>query len=375
MKAFALGRVIPLVEVSVADSAKQSFQGHDVTTSELPLRDACSRPLRDLRISVTDRCNFRCIYCMPKEVFGKDYAFLPRHELLSFEEIERVARVFVGLGVEKIRLTGGEPLLRKDLEHLVARLATLRTLRDADVDLTLTTNGSLLSREAQALRNAGMKRITVSLDAIDETVFQRMNGVGFSALVVQQGIDAALRAGFAPVKVNMVVKRGVNDSQILPIATHFRGTGVEVRFIEFMDVGTSNGWNTESVVPSSEIVRIIDARFPLIPTGRHKPSDTSVRLRYADGLGSIGVISSVSQPFCGDCTRLRLSADGQLFTCLFASHGLDIRMPMRTGDSDDVLCRLVAGLWRQRADRYSEQRGQMNAVCSSQKVEMSFIGG
>ncbi|OUL92519.1 hypothetical protein CA602_03225 [Paraburkholderia hospita] len=210
---------------------------------------------------------------------------------------------------------------------------------------------------------------------IGETVFQRMNGVGFSALVVQQGIDAALRAGFAPVKVNMVVKRGVNDSQILPMATHFRGTGVEVRFIEFMDVGTSNGWNTESMVPSSEIVRIIDAIFPVTSTGRHKPSDTSVRLRYADGQGSIGVISSVSQPFCGDCTRLRLSADGQLFTCLFASGGSDIRTPLRNGDSDDVLRRLVAGLWRQRADRYSEQRGQMNAVYSSQKVEMSFIGG
>ncbi|MDR6385075.1 GTP 3',8-cyclase MoaA [Paraburkholderia caribensis] len=375
MKAFALGRVIPLVDVSVANSAESSFRAQDFAIPELPLRDTRSRPLRDLRISVTDRCNFRCIYCMPKEVFGKEYVFLPRHELLSFEEIERVARVFVGLGVEKIRLTGGEPLLRKDLEYLVERLATLRTPSGDDVELTLTTNGSVLSRKAQSLRDSGLKRITVSLDSIDEAVVQRMNGVGFPAALVLEGIDAARRVGLAPVKVNMVVKRGVNDTQILPMAAHFRGTGVEVRFIEFMDVGASNGWNMESVVPSSEVIRRIDAIFPLIPTGRDKPSDTSVRVRYADGQGTVGVISSVSQPFCGDCTRLRLSADGRLFTCLFASRGLDIRTPMRNGDSDDVLRRLVAGLWRQRADRYSEQRGQMNALCSSQKVEMSFIGG
>jgi len=375
MKAFALGRVIPLVEVSVADSAEQGFRGHDVTTAELPLRDTRSRPLRDLRISVTDRCNFRCVYCMPKEVFGKDYAFLPRHELLSFEEIERVARVFVGLGVEKIRLTGGEPLLRKDLEYLVERLATLRTPQGADVDLTLTTNGSLLSRKAQALRDAGMTRITVSLDAIDEAVFQRMNGVGFSALVVLQGIDAALRAGFAPVKVNMVVKRGVNDRQILPMATHFRGTGVEVRFIEFMDVGASNGWNMESVVPSSEVLDIINASFPLIATRRHTPSDTSVRYRYADGLGRIGVISSVTQPICGGCTRLRLSSDGRLYTCLFASRGQDIRNLIRNGCSDGALSQLITDLWMKRTDRYSECRGEDIAEHGQSKVEMSFIGG
>jgi cyclic pyranopterin phosphate synthase len=251
----------------------------------------------------------------------------------------------------------------------------LRTPSGDDVELTLTTNGSLLSRKAQSLRDLGLKRITVSLDSIDEGVFQRMNGVGFPAALVLEGIDAALRVGLAPAKVNMVVKRGVNDSQILPMARHFRGTGVEVRFIEFMDVGTSNSWNMESVVPSSEVVRSIDAMFPLVSTGREKPSDTSVRFRYADGQGKIGVISSVSQPFCGGCTRLRLSVDGQLFTCLFASRGPDIRTSMRNGNSDDGLRRLVAGLWRQRADRYSEQRGQMNAVCSSQKVEMSFIGG
>ncbi|MFM0597263.1 GTP 3',8-cyclase MoaA [Paraburkholderia dilworthii] len=363
------------MEVSVADPAKRTLRIPDVATIGMPLRDTRMRPLRDLRISVTDRCNFRCIYCMPKEVFGRDYAFLPRRELLSFEEIERVARAFVGLGVEKIRLTGGEPLLRKDLEFLVERLAALRTPLGKDVDLTLTTNGSLLSRKAGALRDAGLKRVSVSLDSIDEAVFQRMNGVGFPAALVLEGIEAAQRAGFAPVKVNMVVKRGVNDAQILPMARHFRGTGVEVRYIEFMDVGTSNGWNMESVVPSSAVVRCIDEAYPLVPTGRENPSATSVRYRYADGQGEIGVISSVSQPFCGDCTRLRLSADGRLYTCLFASHGLDIRAPMRNGDSDDALRRRVADLWMRRADRYSEQRGENSAAHRLPKVEMSFIGG
>lgn len=375
MKAFTLGRVIPLVEVSAADPAERNLFAPDSAASELPLRDTRHRPLRDLRISVTDRCNFRCVYCMPKEVFGKDYEFLPRRELLSFEEIERIARVFVGLGVEKIRLTGGEPLLRKDLEYLVERLATLRTPRGEDVELTLTTNGSLLSRKAQLLRDAGLKRITVSLDSIDEAVFQRMNGVGFPAALVLEGIDAALRVGLAPVKVNMVVKRGVNDMQILPMARHFRGTGVEVRFIEFMDVGASNGWNMESVVPSAEVVRSIEEAFPLVPVGRDKPSDTSARFRYADGQGNIGVISSVSQPFCSDCTRLRLSADGRLFTCLFASRGLDIRAQMRNGHTDEALRQLVAYLWRRRADRYSEQRGESSATDDRSKVEMSFIGG
>nr|WP_306456890.1 GTP 3',8-cyclase MoaA [Paraburkholderia bryophila] len=364
-----------MVEVSVADLAERTLRIPDVVTTGMPLRDTRMRPLRDLRISVTDRCNFRCVYCMPKEVFGRDYAFLPRRELLSFEEIERVARVFVDLGVEKIRLTGGEPLLRKDLEYLVERLAALRTPLGKDVDLTLTTNGSLLSQKAGALRDAGLKRISVSLDSIDEAVFQRMNGVGFPAALVLEGIEAAQRAGFAPVKVNMVVKRGVNDAQILPMARHFRGTGVEVRYIEFMDVGTSNGWNMESVVPSSAVVRCIDEAYPLVSTGRENPSATSVQYRYADGLGEIGVISSVSQPFCGDCTRLRLSADGRLYTCLFASHGLDIRTPMRNGDSDDALRRRVADLWLRRADRYSEQRGESSAAHSRSKIEMSFIGG
>ncbi|RDK05911.1 GTP 3',8-cyclase MoaA [Cupriavidus lacunae] len=375
MKSFTLGRVIPLVDVTAFHPTENHFRTADVTAVALPVQDTRLRPLRDLRISVTDRCNFRCIYCMPKEVFGKDYPFLPRAELLTFEEIERIARVFVGLGVEKIRLTGGEPLLRKDLEYLVELLAKLRTPGGDDIDLSLTTNGSLLSRKAQSLRDAGLKRVTVSLDSVDEAVFQQMNGVGFSAASVLEGIGSALRVGFAPVKVNMVVKRGVNDTQILPMARHFRGTGIEVRFIEFMDVGTSNGWNLESVVPSSEVIRTIESTFPLVPAGRDRPSDTSVRFRYADGQGEIGVISSVSRPFCGNCTRLRLSANGQLFTCLFASHGEDIRAPLRSGDSDDALRRRVADLWLHRTDRYSEQRAENTIAPNQPKVEMSFIGG
>ncbi|WP_078198916.1 GTP 3',8-cyclase MoaA [Cupriavidus necator] len=375
MKSFTLGRVIPLVDVTAFHPAENYFRTADVTAVPLPVQDTRLRPLRDLRISVTDRCNFRCIYCMPKEVFGKDYPFLPRAELLTFEEIERIARVFVGLGVEKIRLTGGEPLLRKDLEYLVNLLAKLRTPGGDDIDLSLTTNGSLLSRKAQSLRDAGLKRVTVSLDSVDEAVFQQMNGVGFSAASVLEGISSALRVGFSPVKVNMVVKRGVNDTQILPMARHFRGTGIEVRFIEFMDVGTSNGWNLESVVPSSKVIRTIASAFPLVPAGRDRPSDTSVRFRYADRQGEIGVISSVSRPFCGNCTRLRLSANGQLFTCLFASHGLDIRAQLRGGEPDDALRRRVADLWLHRTDRYSEQRAANTIAPNQPKVEMSFIGG
>ncbi|MGU7773297.1 GTP 3',8-cyclase MoaA [Burkholderia sp. MR1-5-21] len=375
MKSFHLARVIPLVEVGSTDTVVSAISAPETVQAASPVRDTRLRPLRDLRISVTDRCNFRCVYCMPKEVFGSDYPFLPRQALLSFEEIERVARVFVDLGVEKIRLTGGEPLLRKDLEILVERLARLRTADGEDVELTLTTNGSLLGRKSQSLRDAGLRRITVSLDALDEAVFQSMNGVGFSAASVLDGIAAAQRAGLSPVKVNMVVKRGVNDTQILPMADHFRGTSVVVRFIEFMDVGMTNGWNMDSVVPSSEVVAVINDVFPLAPLGRDKYSDTSLRYRYTDGQGEIGVISSVTQPFCGGCTRMRLSADGQLFTCLFASHGLDLRAPLRSGASDDVLSRLIAVLWARRADHYSELRSGRNAADGEARVEMSFIGG
>ena len=374
MKPLILGRVIPIVEVG-ADTVCDRTVSATGSRIDVPLRDTRSRLLRDLRISVTDRCNFRCVYCMPKEVFGRDYPFLPRSELLTFEEIERVARVFVSLGVEKIRLTGGEPLLRKEIENLVERLATLQTPDGDHVELTLTTNGSLLSRKAQSLRDAGLDRVTVSLDSIDEAIFEQMNGVGFSAALVLEGIDAATRAGLAPVKVNMVVKRGINDGEILPMARHFRGTGVRVRFIEFMDVGATNGWNMESVVPSSEIVQAIDAVFPLVRTERERASDTSDRYLYADGLGEIGVISSVSQPFCGSCTRLRVSADGQLFTCLFASHGLDMRTPIRNGSSDDTLRQIVANVWIRRRDRYSEARGEADVHSDRARVEMSFIGG
>jgi GTP 3',8-cyclase len=332
------------------------------------LVDTLGRPVRDLRISVTDRCNFRCIYCMPKEVFGRDYPFLPRAELLTFEEIERVARVFAGLGVEKIRITGGEPLVRRDLETLVGLLARLEGL-----DLTLTTNGSLLAGKAAALEKAGLKRITVSLDSLDDGVFRAMNDVDFPVTRVLEGIDAALAAGLAPVKVNVVVKRGLNEESVLPIARHFRGTGVVLRFIEFMDVGHSNGWRLDDVVPSAEIVAAIDAELPLEPVEPAYRGEVANRWRYRDGSGEIGVISSVTQPFCGDCTRARLSADGRVYTCLFAVKGHDLRALLRDGASDEELTAAIADIWRARTDRYSELRSA--ATADLQKVEMSYIGG
>jgi GTP 3',8-cyclase len=332
------------------------------------LVDTLGRPVRDLRISVTDRCNFRCIYCMPKEVFGRDYPFLPRAELLTFEEIERVARVFAGLGVEKIRITGGEPLVRRDLETLVGLLARLEGL-----DLTLTTNGSLLAGKAAALEKAGLKRITVSLDSLDDGVFRAMNDVDFPVTRVLEGIDAALAAGLAPVKVNVVVKRGLNEESVLPMARHFRGTGVVLRFIEFMDVGHSNGWRLDDVVPSAEIVAAIDAELPLEPVEPAYRGEVANRWRYRDGSGEIGVISSVTQPFCGDCTRARLSADGRVYTCLFAVKGHDLRALLRDGASDEELTAAIADIWRARTDRYSELRSA--ATADLQKVEMSYIGG
>jgi GTP 3',8-cyclase len=332
------------------------------------LVDTLGRPVRDLRISVTDRCNFRCIYCMPKEVFGRDYPFLPRAELLTFEEIERVARVFAGLGVEKIRITGGEPLVRRDLETLVGLLARLEGL-----DLTLTTNGSLLAGKAAALEKAGLERITVSLDSLDDGVFRAMNDVDFPVTRVLEGIDAALAAGLAPVKVNVVVKRGLNEESVLPMARHFRGTGVVLRFIEFMDVGHSNGWRLDDVVPSAEIVAAIDAELPLEPVEPAYRGEVANRWRYRDGSGEIGVISSVTQPFCGDCTRARLSADGRVYTCLFAVKGHDLRALLRDGASDEELTAAIADIWRARTDRYSELRSA--ATADLQKVEMSYIGG
>jgi len=326
--------------------------------------------MRDLRISVTDRCNFRCTYCMPREVFGHDFQFLRREQLLTFEEIVRLSRLAVGLGVEKIRITGGEPLLRRGVEDLVAMLAELRA--DGLSDLTLTTNGSLLRAKAPALRAAGLDRVTVSLDSLDDVVFQAMNDVRFPVAKVLDGIDAAAEAGF-PVKVNMVVKRGANEHSILPMAERFRNTGHVLRFIEFMDVGTTNGWRLDDVVPAEEIISTIAAAWPLEPVAPNYPGEVASRRRYLDGAGEIGVIASVTRPFCGGCTRARLSAEGSLYTCLFAEHGTDLREPLRSGATDADLERLLGGLWRRRDDRYSEIRSA--ATTSRPKVEMSHIGG
>jgi len=329
--------------------------------------DTFGRPLRDLRISVTDRCNFRCVYCMPKEVFGREYRFLPRRELLTFEEIERVASVFVGLGVRKLRLTGGEPLLRRDLEVLVGRLAAL-----GELDLTLTTNGALLAQKAEALARAGLSRVTVSLDSLDDEVFRAMNDVDFPVARVLEGIDAAAAAGL-PVKVNVVVKRGLNDGSLVDLARHFRGSGHIVRFIEYMDVGASNGWRLDDVVPAAEIVAAIDAELPLEPVDPAYRGEVARRYRYRDGAGEIGVIASVTQPFCGDCTRVRLSADGKVFTCLFAVRGHDLRALLRAGADDAELERAIRAIWERRGDRYSELRTEQTSRL--RKVEMSYIGG
>jgi cyclic pyranopterin phosphate synthase len=328
--------------------------------------DTLRRPLRDLRISVTDRCNFRCTYCMPKEVFGRDYRFLDRRELLTFEEIARVARVFVGLGTRKLRITGGEPLVRRDLERLIGQLAVL------DVDLTLTTNGSLLAAKAQALADAGLKRVTVSLDALDDATFRAMNDVDFPVARVLEGIDAAVAAGL-PVKVNAVVKRGVNEDQIVPMAAFFKGRGQTLRFIEFMDVGHTNGWRLDDVVPAREILAALDEAFGVEPVEPSYRGEVAQRWRYRDGSGEVGVIASVTEPFCGDCTRARLSAEGRLFTCLFAVRGTDLRALIRQGGTDDELATAVTSIWSARADRYSELRSA--ATVDLPKVEMSYIGG
>ncbi len=333
------------------------------------LLDTRLRPLHDLRISVTDRCNFRCTYCMPKEIFGRDFPFLPRAELLSFEEITRLARIFVANGVEKIWLTGGEPLLRKDIEQLISMLRAIDGLRD----LTLTTNGTLLARKAATLRAAGLDRVTVSLDSLDDEVFSSMNDVGFPVARVLEGIEAADRAGLRPVKINMVVKRGINDHQVVEMARHFRGSGHIVRFIEFMDVGASNGWQMEQVVPSSEIVRIIGDEWALEPADPNYRGEVAARYRYVDGKGEIGVISSVTLPFCGACSRARLSADGKLFTCLFATHGQDFRAILRNTRSDEEIAAVLARLWGRRDDHYSDLRSEQTAELP--KIEMSYIGG
>jgi GTP 3',8-cyclase len=330
--------------------------------------DRLGRPLRDLRISVTDRCNFRCVYCMPKEVFGSDYQFLERKEILTFEEIARVVRIFNGLGAEKIRLTGGEPLVRRNLEQLIELLGRIPGL-----DLTLTTNGSLLERKAPALKKAGLDRITVSLDALDDATFKRMNDVDFPVSKVLAGIEAASAAGLNPVKVNMVVKRGMNDKDILPMARHFHGTGRILRFIEYMDVGHTNGWRMNDVVTAREIVETISREMPLEPADANYKGEVAQRWRYKDGSGEIGVIASVSQAFCRDCTRIRLSTEGKLYTCLFATTGFDLRALLRGDASDDEIRDSVAALWTKRADRYSEIRSSQTGKL--EKIEMSYIGG
>jgi cyclic pyranopterin phosphate synthase len=334
----------------------------------MSLLDTLGRPVRDLRISVTDRCNFRCVYCMPKEVFGRDYRFLERRELLTFEEIERLARAFVRQGVRKIRLTGGEPLVRRDVERLIEMLAGID-----GVDLTLTTNGSLLPQKAQTLRDAGLRRVTISLDSLDDGVFSAMNDVDFPVARVLEGIDAAAAAGLRPVKVNMVVKRGVNAHHVLPMARHFHGSGHILRFIEYMDVGHTNGWRMDDVVPAAEIVATVGAELPVEPVRPNYAGEVANRFRYLDGGGEIGVIASVTQPFCGGCTRARLSAEGRLFTCLFGVRGHDLRAVVRDGGSDAELDEAIAAVWRRRGDRYSELRTAETAA--RPKVEMSYIGG
>jgi cyclic pyranopterin phosphate synthase len=330
-------------------------------------RDRLDRPLRDLRISVTDRCNFRCPYCMPREVFGADHPFLRRSEILSYEEIDRLAGIFVGLGARKLRLTGGEPLLRRDLPVLVRRLA-----RQPGIDLALTTNGSLLADRAAELAAAGLRRVTVSLDSLDDAVFRRMNDADFAVERVLEGIAAAERAGLAPIKINAVVRRGWNEESVLPLVERFRGTGHVLRFIEFMDVGTSNRWRPTDVVPALEILERIAARHPVAPVAAAYRGEVARRWRLVDGTLELGVIASVTAPFCGDCTRARLSADGRLFTCLFAAAGTDLRGPLRAGADDAELAARISGAWSAREDRYSELRA---ASEPAERVEMSYLGG
>ena len=371
-------KIIPLADIRYASRVPHIPARLDAPTGLLS--DTLARPLRDLRISVTDRCNFRCSYCMPSEVFNKDYAFLPQTSLLSFEEITRLARIFVAHGVEKIRLTGGEPLLRKHLEVLIEMLAKLQTPEGKPLDITLTTNASLLAKKAQSLKDAGLQRVTVSLDGLDDSTFRRMNDVDFPVADVLKGIEAAHKVGLAPIKINMVVKRGTNDAEILPMAKHFRNSGVVLRFIEYMDVGATNGWRMDEVLPSSQVIERIHAEFPLTAINPNYAGETAERWRYTDGGGEIGVISSVTQAFCNDCNRARLSTEGKLFLCLFARQGHDLRALLRGGYADDQIAGAAGHIWQKRDDRYSELRAGLPADATLpgsdlKRVEMSYIGG
>ena len=336
------------------------------------MEDKFGRKMKDLRISVTDKCNFRCTYCMPAEIFGSKYTFLPKKEVLTFEEITRLSNIFIGFGVSKIRLTGGEPLLRQNLEILVAGLAELNGIQD----LSLTTNGYLLSKKAKLLKEAGLGRVTVSLDSINDEIFAKMNGVGHGIKMVIAGIEEASRVGLSPIKVNAVVQKNVNDKEILELARYFKGTGHIVRFIEYMDVGTLNKWKLDEVVSAKDIIRIIDQELPLEQIESNYDGEVALRYRYKDGGGEIGIVPSVTEPFCGSCTRMRLSADGHLYTCLFAENGHDLKTPMRTGASDDELATLISNIWGQRVDKYSEERVALpSANGPTNKVEMYHIGG
>ena len=368
-------KVIPLADhryastVPVVPAVIMPAGGH--------VADTLGRPLRDLRISVTDRCNFRCSYCMPKEVFDKQYQFLPHSSLLSFEEITRVARLFVAHGVHKIRLTGGEPLLRKNIEVLVEMLSALRTPSGEPLDLTLTTNASVLAKKAQALKDAGLQRITVSLDALDDAIFRRMNDADFPVAEVLGGIAAAERVGLGPIKVNMVVKRGTNDDEIIPLARHFKGTPIILRFIEYMDVGATNGWRMDEVLPSAQVIARLNEVFPVEAIEPNCLGETAERWRYSDGSGEIGAISSVTQAFCHDCNRARVSTEGKLYLCLFASQGHDLRALLRGSYSDEQIAAAIGLIWQGRTDRYSELRGAFGAETGSgqRRVEMHYIGG
>ncbi len=376
-------QVIPLADLRYAASLPRIPEQAPAPSGLLS--DRLGRPLRDLRISVTDRCNFRCTYCMPKDVFDGKYTFLPQSSLLSFEEITRTARLFAAHGVRKLRLTGGEPLLRKHVEGLIAMLSELRTPEGEPLDITLTTNGSVLARKAQALKDAGLQRVTVSLDALDDAIFRRMNDVDFPVADVLNGIEVAQRVGLAPIKINMVVKRGTNEHEIVPLARHVRerfGPGVVLRFIEFMDVGASNGWRMDEVLPSAQVVETIDREFPLCALQPSAPGETAERWAYRDGAGEIGVISSVTQAFCRDCNRARLSTEGKLFLCLFASRGHDLRALLRGQHgsqpcSDEQIAAAIGLIWGERDDRYSELRSAQPAAIAAaeRRVEMHYIGG